>query len=240
MKKTGGLLACCLLFVACQPQTAPVPAATPSPDKTTKPARTVPTTASNPTTPQSAAETWTLPGAFAPDTTLAQLQQRFGSDDVRIVDDLPMAEGETTRGVRLFPDDPTRRAIVYFQDSDNLRGLSGIAIEDADSRWRFDNGVRIGMPLQELAALNGAPITYYGLSWDYGGHVIDWQGGKLQTISGLPGRYGVRLASAPDAPAGSYPQGDSEYRGNDRRWPKAGDVIRVGELMYSFPGQDDL
>lgn len=227
-----------LLAAACKPQTAAT--STPSSDvsRGQPPAPTSAPVAGAAATQAFAAD-WILPGAFTPATTLAQLQQRFGDENVRIVDDLPMAEGETTRGVLLFADDPVRRATVYFQDSDKLLGLSGIVIEDAQSRWQFDNGVRVGMSLKELVALNGAPLTYYGLSWDYGGHVIDWHGGKLQTMSDLPGRYGVRLTSAPDAPAGSYPQGDSEYRSDDKRWPKAGDVIRVGELMYSFPGQDD-
>ena len=187
-----------------------------------------------------AVEDWTLPGEFAPDTTPEALRARFGEANVRIVDDLPLAEGETTRGLELFANDPTRRALVYFQDEQRLRGLSAVAIDDVQSRWRFASGVQMGMTLDQLVAVNGAPVTYYGLSWDYGGHVADWNGGKLETVSGIPGRHIVRLAPAPDAAAEAYPEGDTEYRSDDKRWPAAGKALRVGELVFNFPGQDDL
>lgn len=32
------------------------------------------------------------------------------------------------------------------------------------------------MTLAELVKRNGAPISFYGLDWDYGGSVQDWHG----------------------------------------------------------------
>ncbi len=213
-------------------------------DASTPPAETAsptaPPSASEATSHSPAASDWTLPGDFAPDTTVAQLQARFGEANVRIVNDLPMAEGETTRGVVLFPEDPSRRAVLYFQDTRKLTGLQGVTIEDAGSRWHYASGVRIGMTLAELAELNGAPVTFYGMGWDYGGHVAGFKGGKLGDAEGRPGRDGMRLGIKPGAKDGDYPVGDGEFRSDDPKWPKAGQSLVVSELMLSLPGQDDL
>ena len=178
---------------------------------------------------------WSLPGPFAPDTTLEELRARFGAANVRVVDDLPMAEGETTRGVVLYPDDPTRRASLYFQDAERLRGLALVSVEDAGSRWHYPEGVRTGMTLAQLSAVNRAPVDYYGLSWDYGGYVVGWNHGALDQ----PG-HGVRLGILPAAGDADYPVGDGQFRSDDPRWPKAGEALFVESLQYSLPGEDDL
>ncbi len=70
------------------------------------------------------AGTYRLPGLFAPSTGVSWLQQRFGEAKVRVAD-VPGGEGETSRGVILFPDDPARRAYLYFQDEKRLRAQHG-------------------------------------------------------------------------------------------------------------------
>lgn len=233
-----------LAFAGCQREAASPPSASSDGASATPPAEAAaspaPPPASGTESPTPAATDWTLPGDFAPDTTVAQLKARFGEANVRIVDDLPMAEGETTRGVILFPEDPSRRATLYFQDTRNLAGLQGVNIDDAGSRWHYASGVRIGMTLAELAALNGAPVSFYGLSWDYGGHVIGFNGGKLGDAEGRPGRDGMRLGIKAGAKDGDYPVGDREFRSDDPKWPKAGRSLAVSELMLSLPGEDDL
>lgn len=145
-----------------------------------------------------------------------------------------MAEGETTRGVLLFADDPTLRASLYFGDASKLTGLATVTVDDGGSAWHFANSVRIGMSLAELVAVNGRPLRYYGLSWDYGGFVSDWNGGNLQQPAAGAFR-GVRLAPTPAAKDTDYPQGDSEYSSDDPRWPKAGQALQVEQLALSFP-----
>ena len=233
-----------LVLAGCQRDAASPPSASSDGASATSPAEaaasSAPPTATEATSPVPAATDWTLPGDFAPDTTVAQLKARFGEANVRIVDDLPMAEGETARGVVLFPEDPSRRATLHFQDTRNLAGLQGVTIDDAGSRWHYASGVRIGMTLAELAALNGAPVSFYGLSWDYGGHVIGFNGGKLGDAEGRAGRDGMRLDIQPDAKDGDYPVGDREFRSDDPKWPKAGRSLAVSELKLSLPGEDDL
>jgi hypothetical protein len=181
------------------------------------------------------ASTWQLPGAFNPGTSQSWLEQRFGAANVRI-GDVPGAEGETSRGAILFPDDPRRRAYVYFKDDDHLRGLAMVRVMDVGSRWQLDNGISVGTPLSALVALNGKPIAFTGFDWDYGGVVSDWHGGRLQPSTAGGFRRDIRLGHR-DASNGRYPVGDDTFASDDRRYPHLGDVVIVGEIGIS-PADD--
>lgn len=41
-----------------------------------------------------------------------------------------------------------------------------------DNYWKFKNGLKIGMTIQELQKLNGGVFNFFGLGWDYGGSVL--------------------------------------------------------------------
>ncbi|MEO6365881.1 MAG: hypothetical protein ABIO38_07540 [Luteimonas sp.] len=183
---------------------------------------------------------YVLPGRFAADTTTADLEQWFGKANVRI-DQLPGAEGETIRGILLYPDDATRRAHLYFQDEDTLRGLQMVRIVDATSIWTMDSGIGIGMALAELVRINGKPIGFFGFDWDYGGHVTDWHGGVLAPRDGELTRRTFRLdlpeKARGDTPYRNLPIGDGEFQSDDSRF--AGLKLVVGEMGVSFPGEDD-
>lgn len=180
-----------------------------------------------------------LPGVFAPESTPDSLRQHFGAANVQ-VGKVPGAEGESFPGVILFPDDPARRAYLYFEDEANLRGLVRVRIADAESTWRLDNGIAIGTTLAELVRRNGKPITYTGLGWDYGGTVQDLHGGALAASQNGPIIRGWRLgakdldASAEDA----YPIGEGSFDSNDPRYPRQGETVAVNELWLTFPGSE--
>ena len=182
--------------------------------------------------------TYRLPGALSAATTEHWLRQRFGDANVRVAD-VPGGEGETSRGIVLFPDDPTRRAYLYFQDAENLRGLSLFRVIDEDSRWRLEDGIGIGTPLSKLVAMNGKPLGFSGFDWDYGGAIGDWNGGRLQPTDVDARRPVIRLRHGETAP-GTYPMGDAMFSSDDPRYPRLGEIAFVGEIGMSFPGEDDL
>lgn len=189
--------------------------------------------------PDSDTALFALPGAFAPDTALADLQQRYGKANVR-VGDVPGAEGTTARGIVLFPNDPSRLAYLYFHDEKTLAGLSMMRVSGPVSRWKFDNGIGIGTPLSELLRRNGKPIKFYGFDWDYGGTITDWNQGKLTPRDDDPIRRFISLGSRDDADDGTYPVGDSQYASDDPHYPDLATNVVVNEIGVSFPGEGDL
>ena len=180
---------------------------------------------------------WALPGALGLDTTLSTLRRRYGEANVRIVE-LDGAEGETQRGIELFGDDPSRRLQLFMQDETTLTGVSLARAAGTHSRWHLDNGVRLGMGLAELVALNGRALTFNGMEWDYGGVVADWHGGKLANVPGSATFRAVSLAAVDDAPARSYPLGDGLFRSDDPAFPRQGRLLRVAQISVAFIAPD--
>ncbi|KRB02475.1 hypothetical protein [Lysobacter sp. Root690] len=237
------VLSACVLLSACErhastPAPAPVAKPTPAP---AVPAPAAPTITAEPAV--EAVTDYVLPGALAPDVGPERLKQLFGAANVRIDDHLPGPEGEDFRGVILFADDPTRRAELHYQDEQQLRGLAFVSVREADTRWRLDNGIVMGMRLSELVRLNSKPIRFSGMGWDYGGTITDWNGGKLASRDGDPVMRGARLGLVPGGPstqADAVPSSDADYASDDPKFPKQGELLRVEELSVSFPGEDDL
>jgi hypothetical protein len=166
----------------------------------------------------------------------------FGAANVQISDHLPGVEGEEFRGVILFADDPTRRAELHFQNQQQLRGLAYVVVRERTTRWRLDNGIVMGMRLADLVRLNGKPIRFSGLGWDFGGAIHDWNGGKLASRDGDPIRRLAELDYVSDRPASGndHPSGDRYFSSDDPRYPRQGQLLTVSELAVSFPGEDDL
>ena len=239
------LLAACLAGAAC--------ACTPPPQAPAAPKSTAPASIQDapPPTPLAPAaadhaatmpqpETWILPGSLGPLTTRLQLEARFGKANVR-EETFPGAEGiGRYPALVVFPDDPRKRLELVL-DADNPDApIRELRVSDPRSAWHIDSGLRPGMTLAELVTLNQAPVSFYGLGWDYGGTVHDWHGGALANAVGAHMFRRVGLAARPGVdPAAPLPQGDSVFRSDDGRWPTLAQDVVVGELGISWPGDGD-
>ena len=180
-----------------------------------------------------------LPGPLTAAIGADGLRRIYGAQNVR-EDEVPGAEGETFHGVILFPQDQTRTAYVYFQDEKTLNGLKLVRVFGPFSQWKLDNGIGIGTPLSEVLRRNGKPIRFYGLDWDYGGTITEWNGGRLAPREEDRVRRTLRLGGREGAAARSYPMGDREFSSDDPRYPKLGQNVVVNEIGASFPGEDEL
>lgn len=233
------LLASGLLLAACSPTPSPPPTAPAAAAPPSSPAK--PATATT-TQPQAAADAnaWVLPGNLGPLTTRAELDARFGKANVR-EDSLPGAEGDGVLPVlTIYPDDPSQRLLLVLdaEQPNNLDApIQELRITDANSRWRDRSGLHPGMSLAELVARNGAPISFYGLDWDYGGSVQDWHGGKLANGVGNALFHRVTLAARTGSDHPALPVGDRIFRSDDPRWPDLGKQLVIGELGISWPGE---
>jgi len=179
--------------------------------------------------------TYLLPGSFHAKVTLENLRRRFGPNNVR-VSKLAGVEGEEFNGIVLFGGDPQRRAEIFFADEANQRGIGSIRVIGDKSRWHFDNGLRVGVTLAELVAKNGAPISYTGLDWDYGGAISDWHGGRLDAMTqGFPPKS---IGLTHGAHASGFPLGEGTYRSDDKKYANALSVLYVGMLSVGFEDRD--
>lgn len=141
------------------------------------------------------AEQLTCDGPFAADSSEAKLVEAFGKENV-VTGEVPGPEGSTVLATTVFPNDETRKIEVGWWDEEGLTQLAYFTIPSADIS---PQGVKTGMTVKEVEALNGAPFEMQGFWWDYGGYA-NFSGGKL----GAPEEgciVSVRFAPAGESPA---------------------------------------
>jgi hypothetical protein len=120
-------------------------------------------------------------GPFGPGGSEAFLVELFGSDNV-VSEVIDGPEGTTLDATLVFPNDPSRRLVVLWQDEVQRSRPAAIIIRE-DSEWIGPGGVRLGSALDEVEAVNGAPFNVLGFGWDYGG-AAGFPSGALAEIPG--------------------------------------------------------
>ena len=190
---------------------------------------------------------WRLPGTFSQGTSLADLEARFGADNLRKVKPAADAYG---CGVILFPDDPARRAHAFFYDCDKLDQLRSIEVRDRASRWRGKGGVHVGMSFAELRERNGKAFGFSGFDQDGVGTAHDqWSPaigddatlGKLDVEEGERMYFDVGLGLRADAPASDramLPR-DSYFPSDDPRIPELAPLLEVVSFGASSSLDDE-
>lgn len=83
-----------------------------------------------------------------------------------------VGEGFCTPGTRFYDGTPNVLDVAW-QDEARTRVAF---VRTSGSRWATPRGVRVGMTLRALEWLAGAPVTFTGFGWDYGGR-LEWQEG---------------------------------------------------------------
>ena len=193
-------------------------------------------------TPQ--AEDWRLPGTFTQGTSLADLQARFGADNLRKV--APAGDAYSCE-VILYPDDPAHRAHAFFYDCEKFDQLRGIEVSDRGSRWLGKGGVQVGMSFEELRERNGKPFGFSGFDQDGIGAVHDqWSPavgddatlGKLDVGDGDRMYFDVRLGLRADVPASEKDKlpRDSYFPSDDPRIAELAPLLEV----VGFGGSSSL
>lgn len=218
--------------VACQRTPAPA-IAKPAPAPATP---TTPEVAIEPAgKPGQEGDGWVLPGNLGPMTTRLELEARFGKTNLR-VETFPGAEGDGSYPVLvLFPDDPRKRLELVQGEDNSEATVQELRVASDGSLWHDATGLHTGMTLAELVALNGAPVSFYGLDWDYGGAVQDWHGGKLANANDATIFRRVELVARKDAVDARLPEGDADFRSDDARYPTIGKDLVVGQFGISWP-----
>ena len=120
------------------------------------------------------AEQLTCDGPFSADSSEAKLIESFGKDNV-VTGEVPGPEGSTVLASTIFPNDETKRIEVGWWDEDSLSQLAYFTVPSGDIA---PHGLKTGMTVKEVEALNGGPFEMQGFWWDYGGYA-NFTGGQL-------------------------------------------------------------
>lgn len=113
-------------------------------------------------------------GVFGPDSSEALLIETYGADNV-VTGQTDGPEGSEILTTTVFPNDPGRALVFSWFDEVNRTGLSYVDLSPSISG---PFGLRIGMTVAEVEAINGEPFRIGGFWWDYGGYAMI-NGGKL-------------------------------------------------------------
>jgi hypothetical protein len=118
--------------------------------------------------------------------SLQGLEKKFGKKNIKKDAIIETGEGQFN-ATKLFPD-TDKEVEVYWKDGKDFKEIQDVMVkakvaDDGDlalkSPWISREGLRLGMRLSEIVALNGKTFTMTGIGWDLGGTVMSWEGGKL-------------------------------------------------------------
>jgi len=145
-------------------------------------------------------------GLIKPGMTSTEIESAYGKANLQY-EDIPGAEGETIPGARLFAGTERELAITWNPENEKKKVVFDVRIIGA--AWKFENGLKVGMTIEEVEKINGKPFKVMGFEWDYGGYA-DFAGGKLSQKVGL--RFNP---STEDIPA--YLMGDKQLSSTDKK-----------------------
>lgn len=151
----------------------------------------------------------------------ADIIQFFGEKNVE-KGLLNFYEGESLPGLLIFPGTDQQVEIALTTNDQPLF----VRIYHEHAPWHTPEGVRVGMPLEDLQKANGKPFTFYGFEWDYGGLVTNWNGGQLSPH--------LIIALTPENPNLLIQpfKGEVNLSSDD---PKVQDLnLRIGSIVMTF------
>lgn len=162
-------------------------------------------------------------GLIKPNMTAADLERAYGKENIKM-EQLPGPEGEMIDGARLFAD--TERELEVIWDPEKLDQNKKIVfdVRIIGTAWKFENGLKVGMGIEEVEKINGKPFKVAGFSWDYGGFA-NFKGGKLDAKVSI--RFNPSSDDIPD-----YLQGDKQISSTDKKLRAAKPLVEEGITVF--------
>ena len=137
-------------------------------------------------------------GPLSAKSTEADLIAAFGAANVQ-TGEVDGPEGTTLVATTVFGNDPAKSFQVYWWDETAHAGIASFSVPAGSTA---PGGLKLGMTVKEVEALNGGPFTISGFDWDYGGYANFENSTKLQELPG--GCYpSVRFSTTKEAPEGT-------------------------------------
>ncbi len=160
-------------------------------------------------------------GLIKPGMTAADIEHAYGTENLK-QQKIPGAEGEEIDGAKLFPDTDRELEIVWDPDNDKKKVVFDIRI--FGKAWKFDNGLKSGMTVEEVEKINGKPFKIAGFEWDYGGYA-NFDGGKLA------GKVSIRFSPTTEN-VPEYLMGDKQLSSTDKKLRAAKPLVDEGISVF--------
>ena len=168
-------------------------------------------------------ESW---GPITAESDLEDLRKYYG--DQVVADSLILGpEGMDTLHVTYLLAGQPAELIVHWQDSARHRKIAMIESFRDGSPYYTSDSLKMGSTLREILVANGAPINFSGFGWDYGGYILSYNGGKLDSS-----RLLYRLTADTELPNELY--GDQERNTMMPAVQQQLDNIRIYWLVLNF------
>ena len=132
---------------------------------------------------------------FNAETTLESLIQEFGAVNV-IEAEIHDDEGFYEHGALIFPGSQAELQ-VFWHDPETRQSLRKVRVQGNQGAWQTPHGLKLGLDLQSIEAINRRPFRLVGFGWDYGGTVGSWENGDLDASTNSTCRLIVRLTPDP-------------------------------------------
>ncbi|CAN5511793.1 hypothetical protein BH10CYA1_BH10CYA1_53030 [soil metagenome] len=156
----------------------------------------------------------------------------FGANNVKH-QKVSLGEGETADGTVIFPNDAKRRASFVWKNTKKRDLPERIFVWDTPSSWQLPNEITTGTTLIALEKMNGKPFKMSGFDWDYGGNVLSWNGGKLETaLKSKSGKVSATLQLVPTSK--HYPDeliGDREISSSNANMRKLNPTVGTVNIL---------
>lgn len=119
-------------------------------------------------------------GTISRQTTEEKLVMLFGPDKIkRGKVKVPGNKEEACTFV--FQGEPDEIAITWKDDTRTK--IRAVYINNVGGKWHSQEGIKVGMPLADLAKVNETPITFSGFDWEYGGTISNWRKGNIEKFT---------------------------------------------------------
>ena len=132
-------------------------------------------------------------GKISRSTTLANLENIFGKSNIQDTINYG-AEGMDSFMVTKIYSNTPKELIIHWQKNKFHSSISRIDLFQENAPYYTIDNLKIGSTLEMLLKANGKKINFSGTSWDYGGFISSYNGGKYNKSN-----INIRLASAEDA-----------------------------------------
>jgi len=132
-------------------------------------------------------------GAITFYSSLSVLQALYGTKNVKPKMQ-PLPSGDTTPGARLFEGTDLQLDLLWDEEGRDKRVVE---VRLTGPAWTFQNGLKTGLSIDEVARINGRPFKINGFDWHFGGYA-SFDGGALAEGQGV--RFAPTVVTSKHSP----------------------------------------